>query len=136
MKKIVICAAAAAFVSITCLTGMTLAGDKGPAEITINPDGKKPVAFPHAEHQERIKCAECHHTKGPDGKQAPYTEGMKIQKCETCHTGDMLKGEVKGKTAMQRAGHGNCLSCHKEEAKKDPAMKKLKKCSTCHIKKK
>ena len=136
MKKIVLCTAAAVFVSVTCLAGFTIADEKGPAEITINPDGKKPAVFPHAKHQERIKCGECHHTKGEDGKQAPYTEGMKIQKCETCHTGDMLKDKVKGKTAMQRAGHGNCLACHKEEAKKDPAKKGLKKCSTCHPKKK
>ena len=136
MKKIVLCAAALAFVSVTCLAGITLAEEKGPAEITMNPDGKKTAVFPHAKHQEKIKCGECHHSKTDDGKQVAYKEGQKIEKCATCHTGDMLKGKVKGKTAMQRAGHGNCLACHKEEAKKDAAKKNLKKCSTCHPKKK
>jgi len=136
MKKIMLFLAAAAFVSVTCLAGVTLAEEKGPAEITLNPDGKKAAVFPHAKHQERLKCGECHHSKGDDGKQVAYKEGQKIEKCATCHTGDMLKGKVKGKTAMKRAGHGNCLACHKEEAKKDAAKKNLKKCSTCHPKKK
>ncbi len=136
MKKALICGVALAFVFSLGFAGMSMAQEKGPAEITINPDGKKPVQFPHAKHQERLKCGECHHTKGDDGKQVTYTEGMKIEKCEVCHTGDMLKGVVKGKTAMQRAGHGNCLTCHKDESKKDAKLKNLKKCSTCHIKKK
>lgn len=137
MKKALICSVALAFLCSLGLVSIAAAGvDKGPAEMTINPKGKKPVNFPHAAHQKRLKCGECHHTKGKDGKQVPYTEGMKIQKCETCHTGDMLKGKVKGKKALQRAGHGNCLACHKEQAKKDAKLKKLKKCSTCHPKKK
>ncbi|RUM43258.1 MAG: class III cytochrome c [Desulfocapsa sp.] len=135
MKKALVCATALAFFCSMGLVGMSMAGDQGPAEITINPDGKKPAVFPHAQHQERIQCAECHHGKA-DGKQVPYVEGQKIEKCETCHTGDMLKGKVKGKSAMQRAGHGNCLSCHKAEAKKDASLKKIKNCSTCHKKKK
>ncbi len=137
MKKAFICGVALAFLCSIGLVSMAAAEvDKGPAEITINPNGKKPVKFPHAMHQKRLKCATCHHSKDKDGKQVPYTEGMKVQKCETCHTGDMLKGKVKGKTAMQRAGHGRCLACHKDMAKKDKKYKKLKKCSTCHIKKK
>lgn len=113
--------------------------DKGPKEIVIvdkNSKKPKPAKFPHAAHQKRVKCGECHHSKSKDGKQVAYKEGQKIEKCITCHTGDMLKDKVKGKTALQRAGHGNCLSCHKAEAKKDPKNKKLKKCSTCHPKKK
>ena len=136
MKKVLFCGVALAFLCSLGLAGMSIAGDKGPAEITVNPNGKKPAAFPHAKHQEKFKCGECHHAKGADGKQAPYTEGMKIEKCETCHTGDMLKGQVKGKSAMQRAGHGNCLACHKAKAKKDSSLKKITKCSTCHPKKK
>ena len=116
--------------------------DKGPKEmILVNKNSKKPKPskFPHADHQKRIKCAECHHSKSKDGKQVAYKEGQKIEKCVTCHTGDMLKSgpnKVKGKTAIQRAGHGNCLKCHKAEAKKDPKKKNLKKCSNCHPKKK
>ena len=138
MKKVIICGMALAFLMTTGSMAMAEV-DKGPKEITIvNKDSKKPkpAQFPHAKHQERLKCGECHHGKSADGKQIPYKEGQKIEKCVTCHTGDMLKGKVKGKTALQRAGHGNCLACHKEEAKKDPKKKNLKKCSTCHPKKK
>ncbi len=118
--------------------------DKGPPEITMeNPDSKakkpKPAIFPHAKHQERIKCGECHHGKDDAGKQVAYKEGQKNEKCITCHTGDMLKdgpNKVKGKSALQRAGHGNCQKCHKQVAKEDEKKKKLKKCTTCHPKKK
>jgi hypothetical protein len=136
MKKALIYGVALAFMCSLGFAGMSMAQEKGPAEITIGANGKKPAQFPHAKHQEHLKCGECHHTKGDDGKQVAYIEGMKIEKCDVCHTGDMLKGVVKGKTAMQRAGHGNCLACHKDESKKDAKLKNLKKCSTCHIKKK
>jgi hypothetical protein len=136
MKKVLICGAALAFVFSLGFASMSMAEEKGPAEITM--DGKKPAVFPHAKHQEKIKCGECHHGAA-DGKQVAYAESQKIEKCATCHTGDMLKAgdhKVKGKTAMQRAGHGNCLACHKAEAKKDAKLKKLSKCGTCHPKKK
>ncbi len=137
MKKALVCAAAVAFVFSLGLAGMSMAEEKGPAEITMA-NGKKPAVFPHAKHQETLKCADCHHSAA-DGKQVPYAEGQKIEKCATCHTGDVLKdgaNKVKGKTAMQRAGHGNCQSCHKAEAKKDASKKALAKCGTCHPKKK
>ena len=131
MKKALICGVALAFVCSLGFVGMSMAEEKGPAEITMA-DGKKPAVFPHAKHQETIKCGECHHSKGDDGKQVAFVEGQKIEKCATCHTGDMLKDSgIKGKTAMQRAGHGNCLTCHKTQENKA-----LKKCSTCHPKKK
>ncbi|HHD64461.1 MAG TPA: class III cytochrome c [Desulfobulbaceae bacterium] len=137
MKKVLIYSVALAFLCSTGLVTMaTAAVDKGPAEITLNPDGKKPALFPHAKHQEKIKCGECHHGKDAAGKKVAYVEGQKNEKCVTCHTGDMLKGKVKGKTAIQRAGHGNCLACHKDMAKKDAKLKKIKKCTTCHPKKK
>jgi len=138
MKKTLIFAVAAGFFLASGLAGVSLAEtDKGPETMTINPEGKKPaVNFPHRAHQERLKCGECHHGKGEDGKQVPYQEGQKIEKCVTCHTGDMLKGKVKGKSAIQHRNRGNCLACHKDEAKKDPKKKSLKKCSTCHPKKK
>ena len=136
MKKAFVCAAALAFLCSMGLAGMSVAGDKGPSEITINADGKKPAVFPHAKHQEKIKCGECHHGKDAAGKQVAYVEGQKNEKCATCHTGDVLKDKVKGKTAIQRAGHGNCLACHKEEAKKDAGLKKIKSCKACHPKKK
>jgi hypothetical protein len=113
--------------------------DKGPADITMtNPESvakqPKPAVFPHAKHQERLACGDCHHGKDDAGKQVPYTDGQKIEKCITCHTGDSLAGKDKGKSALHRAGHLNCKKCHTEEAKKDEAKKELKKCSTCHPK--
>jgi hypothetical protein len=137
MKKALICSIALVFLCTTGLVAVSMAGEeKGPAELIISPDGKKPVQFPHAKHQEKIKCGECHHGKDAAGKQVAYVEGQKNGKCASCHTGDMLKDKVKGKTALQRAGHGNCLACHKKEAKKDAKLKNIKKCSTCHPKKK
>ncbi len=140
MKKSLICAVALAFMCTVGLAGMSMAeADKGPAEIIVNPDSekKKPAVFPHAKHQETIECAQCHHSQDADGKQVPYADGQEIKKCAECHTGDMLDAaKYKGKTALQRAGHGNCLACHKAEAKKDPAKKALKSCKTCHPKKK
>ena len=50
--------------------------------------------------------------------------------------GEKLAGKTKGKLkldTLKGAGHGNCLECHKEQAK-DPAKKALKSCKTCHPK--
>jgi len=84
------------------------------------------------------KCTDCHHG-AKDGKQVPYTEGMEIGKCESCHNEKVLAGKTKGPLkldTLKGAGHGNCLECHKEMVKKDPAMKdkKLDKCTSCHAK--
>ncbi len=143
MKKTLICALALAFVCSLGFAGMSMAeAEKGPAEINmIDEAAPKPklAVFPHAAHQKELKCAECHHGQDDAGKQIAYVDGQEIKKCATCHTGDMLKdgdNKVKGKTAMQRAGHGNCLKCHKEIAKKDAEKKAMKKCTTCHPKKK
>ncbi len=134
MKKTLICGVALAFLCSLGLAGMSMAGDKGPAEITlestVDPAKKpKPALFPHAKHQETLKCAECHHTKGDDGKQVAYSEGMKIEKCETCH--NKAAGMPDKLQTFKDAAHKNCKSCHKETGKKE-----LTKCTTCHPKKK
>ncbi len=139
MKKVVILSIAVALLCTTGLVGLTMAEEKGPADITINADGKKPAIFPHAEHQSRLKCADCHHGKADDGSQVAYTEGQKVEKCATCHNKDVLAGKMAGKNkldTLKGAGHANCKACHSAEAKKDPAKKKLKSCTTCHPKKK
>ena len=141
LKKFLVCSVVSMFVMGGAVISSMATGDTGPATLTIV-DSKsakpKPALFPHKEHQDKFKCGECHHGMA-DGKQVPYTEGMKIQKCETCHTGDTLAGKMKGKLKLDTikgAGHGNCLECHKEMVAKDPALKekKLDKCTTCHPK--
>lgn len=133
MKKVLICGIALAFLCTTCLVAMAN-DDKGPAEITLQStiDGAKkakPAVFPHAKHQEKLKCADCHHTKDADGKQVAYTEGMKIEKCESCH--NKAAGMPKGLDTFKNTAHKKCKACHKKTGNK-----KLTKCSTCHSKKK
>ncbi|MBW2328213.1 MAG: cytochrome c3 family protein [Deltaproteobacteria bacterium] len=146
MKKVLLCGVALAFLCSLGIAGISLAEvDKGPADITMTGDAKKPkpAQFPHAKHQETLKCADCHHGMA-DGKQVPYAEDQKVEKCATCHNADKLAGktvDVGGKKplkldTMKGAGHGNCKTCHTEAAKKDAKKKDLKKCTTCHPKKK
>jgi hypothetical protein len=126
MKKSLICAVAFAFVCSLAFVGMSMAEtDKGPAEITFDSE-KKPAIFPHAKHQENIKCAECHHSKDEHGAQVAYVEGQKIEKCATCHDGSIANKKVKN---FKGAAHVNCKGCHKA-GKKGPT-----KCKQCHVKK-
>ncbi len=132
MKKVLVYGVAFAFLCTTAL--VAIASDKGPAEMTlqstVDPAKKpKPVLFPHAKHQEKLECADCHHSKGDDGKQVAYTEGMKIEKCESCH--NKAAGISKDVETFKKAAHKNCKGCHKETGKKE-----LTKCATCHPKKK
>lgn len=128
MKKAFIYGAAIAFL---CGTGLVaVAGNTGPTEMilqaTVDAAKKpKPVKFPHAEHQGRLECGECHHTKGADGSQVAYTEGMEIQKCETCH--NKAAGMPKALETFKKAAHKNCKACHKASGRKE-----LAKCGTCH----
>ena len=101
--------------------GVAVAADNGPETIVLKgPKGKKPpVTFKHKAHQEKMKCGECHHGKGPDGKQIPYVEGQKIQKCADCHKLGKANDVI----------HKNCKGCHKQK-KEGPV-----KCNDCHKKK-
>ncbi len=141
LKKIVACSVVSIFMLVGGVVLSFASDDVGPAEITMvgSKSAKpKPAQFPHKKHQESLKCGECHHGMA-DGKQVPYVEGQKIQKCESCHNKEILAGKKKGKLKLDTikgAGHGNCLSCHKDVAKKDKSKKKLKSCKTCHPKKK
>jgi nitrate/TMAO reductase-like tetraheme cytochrome c subunit len=140
IRKALVCGTAAVFL-LCGLAGASFAEDKGPETITMTATGSakpKPATFPHLKHQETLKCADCHHGMA-DGKQVPYTEGMKIEKCESCHNTEKLAGKTKGALkldTLKGAGHGNCLECHKEMVAKDPALKEkgLDKCTTCHTK--
>lgn len=104
---------------------------KGPAEITLNPDGKKPVMFPHAEHQKNEKiggCAACHHTN-VDGKRTPV-EGDNVSedgsaKCDNCHKEGFANEKL---SKWKDIGHGLCKDCH-NKMKADGAPTK---CDACH----
>ncbi|MCF6187523.1 MAG: cytochrome c family protein [Desulfobulbaceae bacterium] len=132
MKKALICGVALAFFCSTGLVTMAMA-DNGPAEITLQStiDGAKkakPATFPHAKHQEKLKCADCHHSKGADGKMVAFVEGQKIEKCESCH--NKAAGMPKGLDTFKNAAHKKCKGCHKASGNKA-----LTKCGTCHPKK-
>ena len=119
--------------------GLGLATEMGPAEIKLTSSDstkKPPSVFPHKAHQDVLKCGDCHHGMA-DGKQIPYVDGQEVKKCESCHNPEILGGKTKGKNKLDTfkgAGHGNCLDCHKEIAKKDDSKKNLKSCKTCHVK--
>ena len=141
LKKVLVCSFISMFVMGGAVISSLAADDKGPAEIkmTSSKSAKpKPAQFPHKQHQDAFECAQCHHGMA-DGQQVPYVEGQEIQKCASCHNSDILAGKTKGKLKLDTikdAGHGNCLECHKEMAKNDPALKakKIDKCATCHPK--
>jgi len=138
LKKILACGVMSLFV-MSFAAILAFAADQGPEVVTLGESGKKPAVFPHKKHQATFKCAECHHGMA-DGKQVPFAEGQKIEKCDTCHNDKVLAGKTKDKLALDTlkgAGHGNCLECHKEKASSDPALKekKIDKCDTCHPKK-
>ncbi len=106
-----------AFVASTVIAG------QGPEVITLHAK-KGNVTFQHHKHQEKTKCAECHHEKGADGKQAPYHEGMKIQKCKDCHKKGFSNKKL---NKPMKAFHKNCKDCHKKH--NGPT-----KCKECHKK--
>ena len=130
MKKTLICATAFAFLASVAFTGAAIASDKGPAEMTLEStidkaSKPKPATFPHAKHQETLKCGECHHGKGADGKQVAYSDGMKIEKCESCHNkGAGMPAKL---DTFKAVAHENCKGCHKASGNKE-----LTKCKTCH----
>lgn len=141
LKKFLVCSVVSMFVMGGAVISSMATGDAGPEKITIT-DSKsakpKPAQFPHKAHQDKFKCGDCHHGMA-DGKQVPYADGMKVEKCATCHNGETLAGKMKDKLkldTLKGAGHGNCLECHKAMAAKDPALKakKIDKCAACHPK--
>lgn len=129
MKKTVLYAAAFALVMGLGFSANAMAADKGPTDITLQATvdaaaKPKPALFPHAKHQEKMACGECHHSKGADGKQVAYVEGQKIEKCESCH--NKAAGMDKKIATFKDAAHTNCKGCHTEK-KAGPT-----KCAECH----
>ncbi len=135
MRTMLICIFAVTF--LCAAAGISLA-DNGPTEMTLQAEKDKaktpkPAVFPHQKHQGFAKCADCHHD-AKDGKQVAYTEGMKIQKCETCHFSG--SGMDKKLETFKDAAHTNCKECHKTTAAAKPELaEKFKGCMPCHPKK-
>jgi len=142
LKKLIACSVVTLFL-VTGTAMLSVASEAGPAEITMvgaKSKKPKPAIFPHKQHQDSFKCAECHHGMA-DGKQVAYAEGQEVAKCESCHNKDVLAGKKSGKLKLDTikgAGHGNCLACHKKMAKENAELKakKIAKCAACHPKKK
>ena len=130
MKKTVMYAAAFALALGLGFTANGMAADKGPAEIILKSTidaaaTPKPATFPHAKHQAKLACKDCHHSKDAAGKQVPYVEGQKNEKCETCH--NKKAGMTNAKVAtFKDAAHTRCKGCH-TEMKVGPT-----KCPDCH----
>ncbi len=101
-----------------------------PIEMAYFPDLK--VQFPHDKHA-GIECQDCHHKW--DGK-------GDIQACADSGCHDVLDKKDKTEKSLYNVIHGRgtkelstCLSCHREEAKKNKDMRKqLTSCrgSGCH----
>ena len=117
--------------------------NKGPEEIILNSEQVKmpSIKFNHAQHQKTFACGECHH--GLTGKtRTAYEDGMKIQKCVTCHNstvlGPILQDQVAqgikpvGSASTKNSFHNNCKGCHKKH--KETAAPN--KCYECHLRKK
>ncbi|MBZ4647071.1 MAG: multiheme C-type cytochrome [Clostridia bacterium] len=114
MKKIL------ALIAVLSFALVVFAADKGPETIDLSKSfnyektTKKPVMFPHAFHQTKVECAECHMS----------AEGGKELK--NINTGDILK-------VTKLVGTANdvhkefCWPCHK--AKK---VKSGTSCNKCH----
>lgn len=88
---------------------VALAGS-GPEVFTLKAK-KGTVTFQHWKHQGRTGCGECHHYKGPDGKQVIDEKGEHAKKCETCHNKSFPNKKL---NKPMKAFHKNCKSCHKQ----------------------
>jgi len=104
---------------------------QGPAEIKMQTARKKkPALFPHRIHQGMYGCETCHHGMDSEGIQTPYTEGMVIQHCVTCHNPKM---ENKKLSSLTQASHVKCKGCHKKVVEESGTAGPIGKCSGCHI---
>ena len=93
---------------------------------------KRPtVNFPHNLHVEKgLSCKDCHHLyeKGENVlDESKLTEGNKEIRCSTCHG-------PKSRLNLERAYHGQCISCHKKPLK-DQKKIPTRYCGGCHVRK-
>ncbi len=130
MRKAFIYGVTMAFLCVVGLAGIsTAAVNTGPANIVLKTArAKKPAYFPHAEHQSRLKCGVCHHSKNAAGKQMPYFKGMKIQKCVVCHN-KKAASMPENLSGFRDVAHARCKGCHRKTGNRT-----LTHCRTCHSK--
>jgi len=130
-KSLMLLVVAAFVLSLGLGVSLSLAEvDKGPAEITLNPDGTKPVLFPHAKHQEKNACGTCHHYL-KDQVKTPCDDGSPqddFKKCTECHNDTMANEKLR---TWKDIGHGLCKDCHTKMKDQGAPTK----CNDCHIKK-
>lgn len=110
-----------------------IASELGPEVIKLQTARKrKPAMFPHRMHQEMWGCETCHHGKDEEGNQTPYTAGMKIQHCVTCHNPTSMKN--KKLNNLMLASHARCKGCHKRIVEELGGQAgPIGKCRGCHI---
>ena len=111
----------------------------GPKEIILqstidpfDPANPRKAFFPHALHQEKYYCSTCHDTTDKDGKQIPYEDGMKIQKCESCHNKSAIyKGMPETLVPLKEVAHLRCKGCHRQMKKEGKTTGPIT-CKGCH----
>jgi hypothetical protein len=108
MKKTMILAVVFALVAAAAIAS------QGPEEMILGLNGKKPVIFPHAEHQGRMECVTCHHDNDTGER-----------KCGVCHNDSL---EIEGLNSYKKIGHNLCKGCHKKQENR----KQMTRCKTCH----
>jgi hypothetical protein len=110
---------------------LMIASELGPEIIKLQTSRKrKPAIFPHRKHQEMWSCENCHHGKDSEGNQVPYTAGMRIQHCATCHNPNSMKN--KKLNNLMLASHARCKGCHKKIVDEMGKAGPIAKCSGCH----
>jgi hypothetical protein len=105
--------------AIVLFASFALAAEQAPGTVTLKAS-MGGVKFDHAAHAKAAKCETCHHA-AKEGKALTSAH----EKCSDCHTATPVAPvKANAKTAF----HGNCIECHKKEAKGP------QKCTECHDK--
>jgi predicted CXXCH cytochrome family protein len=130
MNKILLYGVLLACCSALAFTGLAGAtADKGPEEMTLESTidpakTPRPSQFPHGAHQALMDCTTCHHGADAEGNRIEYTEGLGIEKCESCHNSSASMPDKLG--TFKDAAHALCVDCHRT------TDKELAKCNVCH----
>lgn len=114
------------------ISGQEITSDDGGGEAVMvlqTARARKPAVFSHRKHQEMFDCGECHHARNDAYEQLPYVDGMKIQKCVTCHNSSMPNKKF---NHFKLAAHARCKGCHKAKAADAQKTGPIIRCGGCH----